>query len=246
MSEAGNTSHAVRAQRHEALDSLDDFPTPPWATRAFLGQVLDPWLRATANAYLSDLSAWEPACNRGYMARPLAERFAGVHASDIADYGWTGQSRVADFLTERGVGGRAACDWIITNPPFVHAAAFALKCLELRPRMGFALFCRSSFLEGGERNADLFAANPPALVVQHAERVPIVRGRFDPQASTATSYSWFVWRTDREPGGDPAIKWIAPCRDRYERPDDVGFETRDGRDWIADACAATPLFAGGT
>lgn len=27
-----NISHAVMAQRVEALDSLDDFPTPPWAT----------------------------------------------------------------------------------------------------------------------------------------------------------------------------------------------------------------------
>ena len=27
-----NTSHAVMAQRTEAKDSLDNFPTPPWAT----------------------------------------------------------------------------------------------------------------------------------------------------------------------------------------------------------------------
>jgi hypothetical protein len=31
-----NTSHAVMAQRSEAKDSLDDFPTPPWATRALI------------------------------------------------------------------------------------------------------------------------------------------------------------------------------------------------------------------
>ena len=35
-----NLSHAVMAQRHEAKDSLDDFPTPPWATRALLERVL--------------------------------------------------------------------------------------------------------------------------------------------------------------------------------------------------------------
>ena len=29
-----NTSHAVMAKRFEENDSLDDFPTPPWATRA--------------------------------------------------------------------------------------------------------------------------------------------------------------------------------------------------------------------
>jgi hypothetical protein len=31
-----NTSHAVMAQRVEPAHSLDDFPTPPWATRALL------------------------------------------------------------------------------------------------------------------------------------------------------------------------------------------------------------------
>ena len=31
-----NTSYAVMAQRAEAKDSLDDFPTPPWATRALI------------------------------------------------------------------------------------------------------------------------------------------------------------------------------------------------------------------
>src|SRR3546814_6501707 len=31
-----NTSHAVMAQRVEAHDSLDYFPTPPWATRALI------------------------------------------------------------------------------------------------------------------------------------------------------------------------------------------------------------------
>ena len=36
-----NISHAVMAQRHEAKDSLDDFPTPPWATRALLEHVLE-------------------------------------------------------------------------------------------------------------------------------------------------------------------------------------------------------------
>lgn len=36
-----NTSHAVMAQRIEAKDSPDDFPTPPWATRALCEYILD-------------------------------------------------------------------------------------------------------------------------------------------------------------------------------------------------------------
>ena len=37
-----NTSAAVMAQRKESRRSLDDFPTPPWATRALVEHVLKP------------------------------------------------------------------------------------------------------------------------------------------------------------------------------------------------------------
>lgn len=39
---AQNTSSAVMAQRSEPHDSLDDFPTPPWATRALIKRVIWP------------------------------------------------------------------------------------------------------------------------------------------------------------------------------------------------------------
>ena len=35
-----NRSHAVMAQRVEGKGSPDDFPTPPWATRALLEHVI--------------------------------------------------------------------------------------------------------------------------------------------------------------------------------------------------------------
>jgi hypothetical protein len=75
-----NTSHAVRAQRHEPHDSLDDFPTPPWATRALMTHVLQDF---DAERRL----AWDPAANRGHMVRPLREFFVVVYASDVHDYG---------------------------------------------------------------------------------------------------------------------------------------------------------------
>ncbi len=77
----GNRSHAVRAQRSESHDSLDDFPTPAWATRALCHHVLD----GLASHY--DV-CWEPACNRGAMVKPLAEFFSRVDASDVHDYGF--------------------------------------------------------------------------------------------------------------------------------------------------------------
>ena len=63
-----NTSHAVMAQRIESHDSLDDFPTPPWAVRSFCE-----WLDVGSEA-----TAWEPAANRGYMVKALREYFGKV------------------------------------------------------------------------------------------------------------------------------------------------------------------------
>jgi hypothetical protein len=40
----------------------------------------------------------------------------------------------------------------------------------------------------------LFRDRPPTLYAPFVERVPMVKGRWDPGASTATSYAWFVWR----------------------------------------------------
>lgn len=78
----GSTS--VMARRQEARDSLDDFPTPPWGTRA-LCRFLD------AQGYLiAGQDAWEPAANRGYMVRPLAESFGRVDdsAASATSYAW--------------------------------------------------------------------------------------------------------------------------------------------------------------
>jgi hypothetical protein len=245
MQKLGNTSSAVMQQRHEAADSLDDFPTPPWATRAMLGEVLKP-----RGVDLAGLNVWEPACNRGYMARPLGEAGANVGTSDIADYGWTGQQAIGDFLGERfhcpssGYAWQFGdIDWIVTNPPFVKAAEFVHRALKVA-REGVAIIVRGAFLEGGERHADLYARAMPWIVAQHVERVAMVRGRFDPDASTATAYSWFIWRkgwTEDFYQG----RWIPKCRDRYERSDDVNFEMRDGvhADFISQAIADSPLFA---
>ena len=64
------------ASRVEPYKSLDDFPTPPWATRALMGKLRSLHYR------LETQSVWEPACNRGYMARSLSEQFGEVLATD--------------------------------------------------------------------------------------------------------------------------------------------------------------------
>lgn len=203
-----NTSHAVMAQRHEPLDSRDDFPTPPWAVRALCEHVLP-------TKALKSLTCWEPACNRGYMAKPLAEYFGEVITSDIHNYGWNGHQLVRDFLIPHTDDPKA--DWIITNPPFKLAAQFTIRALGISNTV--AMLVRTSFLEGQERHETLFKPHPPSIVAQFVERVPMVRGRHDPDASTATSYAWIIWKRGWSKGTQ--FQWIPPCRRQLQRDSDV-------------------------
>lgn len=210
--------------RVEAHDSLDDFPTPPWATRALCEKLL---------AHGEDLArqhAWEPACNRGYMAAPLGEYFAGLHATDVHDYGWAGQDWVADFLIDWGQD-VPVVDWVITNPPFRLAADFVAQGLKVA-RRGVAVFLRTAFLEGVERYETLFAPTPERWVMPFVERVVLWRGvLLDPDVkilnpstgkiekpTTATSYTWMVWVKGY--AGLPELDRIGPCRGTLTRPGD--------------------------
>ncbi len=199
-----NRSTAVMQRRFESRESLDDFPTPPWATRALIEEVIgtrmsDPVGMPSAHVELRTQNVWEPACGRGHMAAALAEYFFAVHASDVADYSeeevrtaaWNGQSRVADFLGLDAVPPhieKQGVDWIITNPPFRLAPEFVRRALALRPRRGVAMLTRLAFLEGVDRHRSLFLPHPPTFIAQFAERVPMVKGRLTATGSTATAY----------------------------------------------------------
>lgn len=197
-------------QRSEKLASIDDFPTPPWAVRA-----LCEYLRDKMGEPLSSRTVREPAANRGYMVRALAESFRSVDASDIMDYGQGYVQR--DYIWELDTDW-AKVDWTITNPPFTLAQRFVERGLETSS-IGVAVIVRSAFLEGIERYSSLFSVRKPALVLQHVERVPMVKGRYDPNVASATAYSWVVWL--KAPHGPTVFDWIPPCRKRLERESDA-------------------------
>ncbi len=212
-----NTSHAVMAQRFEAHDSLDDFPTQPWATRALIEHVLMPVLVLSVKD-LGGMSVWEPACNRGHMAEPLAENFGEVISSDICDYRWAGQQATCDFLFPQSQPEAAArANWVVTNPPFRLAEQFIRRSFDLPNWRGSAFIVRTSFLESVGRYEALFCSNPPAIIAQFSERVPMVKGRLTKTGSTATAYCWLVWA---EGHAGTRFIWIPPCRKRLERPAD--------------------------
>ena len=196
------------AQRKEPNDSLDDFPTQPWGTRALFEHVLP------REAY-SGKTAWEPCCNRGYMVRPISEYVGHVYATDVFDYGWSGMDAQEDFLFP-GISAPWPVDWIVANPPFRLAEEFIRKSLDVA-RIGCAMLVRTSFLEGVGRYARLYCKKPPTIIAIFTERLPLVKGRVDRKASTATSYSWLVWLQNEPPR--PFV-WMPPCRKQLERDTD--------------------------
>lgn len=203
-----NRSTAVMQRRVEPHDSLDDFPTPPWATRALLHRLFQ-------HQPTSHLRAREPAANRGHMVRPLCEWFGAVEAFDIFDYG-AGFPQ-ADYLFGPDP---APVDWTITNPPFRLAEQF-IERMHRTSREGCAVIVRSAFLEGVGRFDRLFQILPPTDVLQFTERVVMHKGRLSPHGSTATAYCWIVW-DKRSPDlhGVTTFDWIGPCRRMLERPED--------------------------
>ncbi len=200
-----NVSHAVMSQRVEPNDSPDDFPTPPWATRALLEHVVRP-------SSLTDLTCLEPACGAGHMAKVLKEYFGEVRCADTHDYGY---AVTRDYLTVPYEA--KAVDWVITNPPFRLAEEFVIRSLEVA-RRGVAVLVRTVFLESVGRYNRLFNIYPPTKFAQFVERVPMVRGRLDEKATTATGYAWLVWEHDNAQKSQ--VVWIPPCRRKLEKLND--------------------------
>lgn len=194
------------AQRYEPNDSPDDFPTPPWATRALINYVLTPEI-------VSKKTCLEPAAGRGYMSRPLSEYFSSVHSFDAHQYG---KYPIRDFLKYPYE--EHSYDWVITNPPFRLAEEFVFRAMDIA-KCGVAILARTVFLESVGRYDSLFRENPPSVFAQFSERVPMIKGRVDPKASTATGYAWFVWIKNgtREP---PRLAWVPPCRRALELASD--------------------------
>jgi len=147
------------------------------------------------------------------MAKVMAEHFGELRVSDAHAYGY---GSVRDYLEVPYEAN--AVDWVVTNPPFRLAEEFVQRSL-IVARRGVAILARTVFLESVGRYRDLFERSPPNRVAQFTERVPMVKGRLDRKASTATGYAWLVWlRTDRKEV--PRLLWIPPCRKQLERDAD--------------------------
>lgn len=219
MTDLGNTSHAVRAQRHEPADSLDLFCTPPWAVRAFCKHL-------DLSVYGQNLNVLDPCCGLGHMAEPMKEYCAQVYASDIHDYGY---GQVGDFLAEPcdnlfpGWTPPEPVDVICMNPPFNKAIEFVEVARRLHPNAYVLALLRSSWIESEDQYQRLFKDREtrPHFIYVSSERISMVKGTYDPKAGLATSYSWFVW-TPGIPPFDTKTRWIPfGGKYRYFREEDA-------------------------
>lgn len=210
----GRGNAAIVQKRNVPSGGLDDYPTPPAVTRAFLEHVLP-------QGSASSREAWEPAANRGYMARTLEERFAKVHASDIADYGMGYPQQ--DFLASREAPGSTT--WIVTNPPFNQAEEFIHHSLSLGMNCAFLL--RQAFIEGKGRYSRLFLPKPPSIYAPFVERTYLYQGEVSASKKGGTQiYAWFVWL--REWRSETIVRWIPPCLRQLARPEDYNAMGKPG------------------
>jgi hypothetical protein len=186
----------------------DDYPVPPWGTRALCEHILRDFDKHTHTVLM-------PTAGRGYTAATLKEYFASVTASDSSNYGYP-LDKVADFLGEPPPYPDKSFDWCVVTPSFPLGMRFVHRALAVA-RVGVALFSRTTFAESVARYEGLFRDTPPSMWAPFVERLPVSQGRVDRAAGSATSYSWFVWVH-----GDRATRmtWILPCRAELERPGD--------------------------
>lgn len=214
-----NTIHLMN-QRHQPVDSLDYFPTPPWATRAFIWEVLS----RLPGPSLSDMTALDPCCGGGHMVVPLREVFRHVEYSDVHDWGFNPPIRDFTFESRASLeaDGRIVPDWLFVNPPFHIAQSFFDTALKIAKR-GVAFFVRTSWLSGQERYHQIYRDTPPSYVVHFAERVSLMEGVWDPELSSATDYVWLAWVNGMPP--QPPI-WLRPGMERaYTKLSDMELAT---------------------
>lgn len=175
-------------KRNADLDGPDFFPTPKWATYALIDK----------EKFEGDI--WESACGDGAMSEVLKETGQTVDSSDLHDrgYGETG----LDFLSAD----RQATN-IVTNPPYNAAEGFVHKGVESSSRK-FAMLLRLAFLEGGNRQRNIFSVCPPARVWVFSERITFYPANAERKGSGTTAYAWFVW--DKDASSQTELNWFQP------------------------------------
>jgi len=163
---------AAMAGGHGKRREHDFYPTPEECTRALL--------EAEGGRLNAMLPVWEPACGDGAICKVLEAQGYRTVATDLIKRGY-GKHDI-NFLDQN----EAMAPQIVTNPPFVLAAEFIAKGIELGvPYM--AMLVKSQYWHAARR-LPLFESHAPAVVY------PLTwRPDFDGRGSPTMDCSWIVW-----------------------------------------------------
>jgi hypothetical protein len=172
----------VRIMHPHADRGLDLYETPACATEARIR--------------VGDLPhyIWECAAGRGAIARVLRAASYQVFTSDIVRRDFPLDDEI-DFLKANRAPPRT--QMILSNPPFMHAAAFVERALELCPHV--SMLCRLSFLES-RRRAAILDTGMLASVHVFIERLPHLHRHnwVGPRAASSVPYCWLTWHRNHE------------------------------------------------
>ena len=159
----------------EDREETDFYPTPADVTEALMLFLRLP----------SSLRIWEPAAGQGHMVSVLESFGHEVRADDLFTH------TKKDFLLSHNLDS----DWIITNPPFKHSAAFIRHSLGMQPR-GVAMLLKSQYWHAATRQG-LFYQTKPRWVLPLSWRPDFL---FGSKGSAPTmEVLWTVW-TERHAG----------------------------------------------
>jgi hypothetical protein len=169
---------------HSKQDRGADFyETPEVATLALLENLDVPF------------HVWEPAAGRGAMSRVLEKNGRTVlktdlHAHDGADAGIHGG---VDFLKVARLTDHSISA-VVTNPPFMYAADFVRKTLDLGIQ-GFFLL-PLNFLSADNRSDIMDDGGPLAGVYPFKNRLPMMHrdGWTGKKAGSAMNFAWYHFR----------------------------------------------------
>lgn len=186
--------NVVRVTNYD--DHGDDFPTPPWAVRAFLTYVAQLPRGATV---------LEPACGRGHMG--VAFREAGLKVLEYDKIRYTPGHKLADYTNGASY---PRHDFVVTNPPYTLANHFALRALS-DDNDGVAMLLRTIWMEGVTRHDTLFGKRPPTIVAVFSRRMQAAHGKLVRGGGAMMSHSWFWWdKSKPAKPGQTRLIWIPP------------------------------------
>lgn len=163
------TAPGVEQSGKKPRDPNDFWRTPPEPTialilalRQFIGPVVH-----------------EPSCGEGHIASVLKAFGYDVIASDLVERGYGVGGH--DFLTSP-----LLSPWVITNPPFKHAAAFIEHACAQRPKF-MALLLKSAFWQADIR-FDLYQRLPPKMTMPLTWRID-----WTGDGAPTMECAWFIW-----------------------------------------------------